>query len=94
MKKNNHKAYPKQKMDKKSLTKLVLSLKKYYWMIALASVLLIVCVVLSILAPQVLKKLTDEITSNAGTQSIDMGKIAYYGLILSLFYVASAICSY
>lgn len=94
MRRGNHNVNPKQKMDKQSLLKLIRSLKKYYWKIALAGALLIVCVVLSIFAPQVLKKLTDEITNNAGTMSIDMGVITYYGCILVAFYVTSAICSY
>lgn len=63
-------------------------------MIALSFLFTAVSVVISVLAPQWLSKLTDEITENAATKSIDMGKILNFAIVLIAFYSTNAICHF
>ncbi len=70
------------------------SLKKYYPQIIISSICLIISVVCAILAPQWLSKLTNHITENAGTQSINMQKILELGIVLIVFYSVDALLNY
>ncbi len=79
---------------KGSLKKLFKALKPYSFIIALSFLFTIVSVVVSVLAPNVLSDLTDEITKNAGTKSIDMKKILDFGIVLIAFYATNAICHF
>ena len=79
---------------KDSLVKLVKNLKPYYLPIILSSICILIGVVLSIMAPQWLSKLTNTITDGAASFSIDMKQIAKLGIILACFYVGNAIFTY
>lgn len=78
--------------EKGNLKKLLKALKPYSFQIALAFLFTCVSVVIGVLAPQWLKKLTDEITENEATMSIDMGKIFDFGIVLVAFYATNALC--
>ena len=80
--------------NKDSLVKLVKNLKPYYLPIILSSICILIGVVLSIMAPQWLSKLTNTITDGAASFSIDMNQIAKLGIILACFYVGNAIFTY
>ena len=80
--------------NKDSLVKLVKNLKPYYLPIILSSICILIGVVLSIMAPQWLSKLTNTITDGAASFSIDMKQIAKLGIILACFYVGNAIFTY
>ena len=80
--------------NKDSLGKLVKNLKPYYLPIILSSICILIGVVLSIMAPQWLSKLTNTITDGAASFSIDMKQIAKLGIILACFYVGNAIFTY
>lgn len=86
------------KADRKAYAKTIKgvlkTMKGYWWPIILSSVLLIIGVIVSILAPQFLKVLTDEIANHAGTHDIDLDKVAYYGIILAVMYAASFALTY
>ena len=53
-----------------------------------------VSVVISVLAPQWLSKLTDEITEHAATRTIDMKKILDFAIVLIAFYATNALCHF
>ena len=78
-----------------AILRIVKTSRKYWpWMI-IAMILTIGFVVLSLLAPQYLKDLTDALTDPASLQGgIDMGKVAQVCGILLGFYVAIALISY
>ena len=80
--------------NKDSLVKLVKNLKPYYLPIILSSICILIGVVLSIMAPQWLSKLTNTITEGTASFSIDMKQIAKLGIILACFYVGNAIFTY
>ena len=85
----------KQKSNlKPNLKKMLKSMKKYYLPIIISSIFTIVSVVLSILAPQYLSKLTDTITAGAGTQNINLQKICDLGIVLIVFYSLNAFFSF
>ncbi len=79
---------------KKDLFLFFKSLKKYYPFIIIASLLTMVSVVVSIIAPQYLSKLTDEMANNGYTNSIDMDVIYHYVIILSIMYGVSILASF
>ncbi len=84
-----------EKVDfKSSMKKLIKSLKKYYLQIIISTICTSISVVLSILAPGWLSKLTNTIVDGAATQSIEMSKILYYAVILIVFYVSNAILNF
>lgn len=78
----------------KSYKALFKSLSPYFGQIALSAVFIIISTVLSILAPQWLSKLTDEITAHAGTHSIDLKRITNLAIVLVVFYASNALCNY
>lgn len=89
---------PSEKMSfenmKKSLSQLAVSMKKYLPALILCLLFIIAYVVISVISPSVLSDLTDVITTGSTSQSIDMDKIAHYGIILAVFYVVSAFCNF
>ena len=80
--------------NKDNLVKLAKNLKPYYLPIILSGICILIGVVLSIIAPQWLSKLTNTITEGAARFSIDMNQIAKLGIILVCFYVGNAIFTY
>lgn len=87
---NNRKKVPL----KKNLKRLILSFKKYFLPILISLIAIIGSVVLSVYAPQILKKLTDTIANGQIGQNIDMSLIAKYGIILIIMYVSNALLTY
>jgi ATP-binding cassette subfamily B protein len=78
----------------KSVKKLFGSSKKYQGYFIFSSILLVASVVFSIISPSYLKELTDEISNNAVSKTIDMDLIMRLALLLISFYAISAIASY
>ncbi len=90
-----HPSLNKQKVDmKKNVGLLIKSFKRYYAQIILSFLCIAISVVLSILAPQYLSDLTNEITQNAGLKAIHMDKILRISIILITFYVSNAILTF
>lgn len=89
---------PLEKMSfenmKKSLSQLAVSMKKYLPALILCLLFIIAYVVISVISPSVLSDLTNVITKGSTSQSIDMDKIAHYGIILAVLYVVSAFCNF
>lgn len=89
---------PLEKMSfenmKKSLSQLAVSMKKYLPALILCLLFIIAYVVIFVISPSVLSDLTDVITTGSTSQSIDMDKIAHYGIILAVLYVVSAFCNF
>jgi len=84
----------KEKITKKDLKKLFKSLKPYFIFILVAMIFIITSVVLSILAPQYLSDLTNEMANNAISKSIDVDKIWHIATILIIFYAIIGFCSF
>lgn len=70
------------------------SMKKYLPLLIIAMILLIGSVIISVLAPDQLKKLTDIINQGAANKNINMNDVTKFGLILVSMYVISAICTF
>ncbi len=86
---------PNHKVDlKKNIAKLFKSFKKFYLQIFVSFICIAISVVISIIAPQFLSDLTDEITQNAGARAIHMDKILNISIILITFYVSNALLSF
>jgi len=88
---NNFNSAENRKGD---IKKLIIAIKPYYFKIALVFVFIVISSVLSVLAPQWLSKLTNEIADNAATRTIDMQKIMNFAIVLIVFYACNAICHY
>ena len=84
----------KEKITKADFKKLLKSIRPYYPFILLAMVFIITSVVLSILAPQYLSDLTNEMANNAISKSIDLDKIWNIAIILIIFYLLIGFCSF
>lgn len=84
----------KEKITKADFKKLLKSIRPYYPFILLAMVFIITSVVLSILAPQYLSDLTNEMANNAISKSIDLDKIWNIAKILIIFYLLIGFCSF
>ncbi len=82
------------KMTKKDLAILVKSLKSYIPWILVAMIFIIISVTLSIIAPQYLSDLTNEIANNSISASIDIDLIWSISKILITFYIIIAITSF
>lgn len=82
-------------MEKKgNLKDLLLALKPYAPKIALSFLFIAISTVLSVLAPQWLSKLTNEINEHAATRNIDLDKILNIAVVLITFYSSNALCNY
>lgn len=82
----------KPKNFKKSYKMLIGSLKGFYTVIIIALALAVASTTFNILSPNIIKKLGTTII--VGGTSIDMAKIAYYGIILIVMYVLSGIFNF
>lgn len=93
------KSFNKKEKIKTEDLKLILanisaSMKKYLPLLIIALFLLIGSVIISVLAPDQLKKLTDIINQGAANKNINMADVKKFGLILISMYVISAICTF
>ena len=79
---------------KGSIKHLFKAMKPYAPGIILAFIFIAASAVLSVLAPQWVRKLTNEIADHAASHTIDMGKIADIGIVLVIFYLSNAISHY
>ena len=79
---------------KGNLKKLLKALKPYSLWICIAFLFTAVSVVISVLAPQWLSKLTDEITEHAAMRNIDMKLILNIAIVLIVFYATNALCHF
>lgn len=82
------------KNNKGNMKELLLALKPYSLKIFTSFIFIAVATVVSVLAPQWLSKLTNEISEHALTRDIDMAKILNIGIVLITFYGCNALCNY
>ena len=78
----------------KNIAKLALFMKRYIWPILISLIFTIGATVLSIFAPQILSDLVDVIAVGIGGSLIDMTELARFAVILIIFYVCNALCTY
>ena len=81
----------------KNIKKLLLFMRPYYIPVALSLIFTVGSTLLSIFAPQVLSDLVNVITAgitSVPARPVDMGKLAHFAVILIIFYVSNAICTY
>lgn len=90
----HHKPMEKKKVSKDTYKKLFKTLKPYIIPISISMIFIITSVVLSILAPQYLKDLTNEIQNSSVSKSIDIDKVWDLGTIMIIFYVLNAILAF
>ena len=76
---------------KGNLGKLLKAMKPYSVWLCFAFLFTAVSVVISVIAPQWLSKLTDEITEHAAMRNIDMKAILNIAIVLIVFYSANAL---
>ena len=79
---------------KGNIRKLFKALKPYLPLILISCLFTSISVVVAILAPQWLSKLTDEIAYNVATKTIDMRKILNFAIVLIAFYVTNLVCHF
>lgn len=82
---------------KKSLLQIGASMKKYYGWMAAAFIAVVLSVLISIYAPQVLRDLTDEITKLNGSgvdNDTALARITRFGWELVIFYAANFVLSF
>lgn len=82
------------KTKRGDILKLARALKPYAPAIFLSFLFICVSTVLSVLAPQWLSKLTNEISEHAATRTIDLQKIMNFAIVLVTFYGCNALCNY
>lgn len=95
MRRNPHAARERVTIAEKKaiMVKISKALKKYLPIVITAMLLLVVSVVVAVLAPSVMKKLTDTITDGSAMKDIDLNAVTRFGLTLVIMYVLSALCS-
>ena len=79
---------------KASLKKIAIKAKRFALPIFIAAFFVLGTVVLSVVAPQYLKIMTNEITDHAATKDINLETVANIGFILAAIYISSAVMSY
>ncbi len=84
----------KKKVNKDSYSNLIKSLKPYLIPILISMIFVIASVVLSILAPQVLKDLTNQIQSGSATGSVNLDKVWSLATTMIIMYVANAVMAF
>ena len=85
-------ATAKPKNFKKSIKSLLVSLKKYRFIVILALAFAVASTTFNIAAPEIIKQIGEVIVkANSLNVAIDMSKIAYYGIILICMYILSAL---
>lgn len=80
--------------DKKSMQKYLSSTKRFLPFFIIASLLLLTSVVLQILSPQYLSKMTDLIALGGNGTKIDMDQVTHYLIILVCLYASYIITNY
>ena len=80
----------------KNITKLAAYMRRYLVPIAVSLIFTVAATVISIYAPQVLSDLVDVITGGITMTgvNIDMTELARFAIILIVFYVCNALCTY
>ena len=86
--------FEKGKLNKEFFKTSYASIRRFMPLIILASIFLVAGVVIEIIAPQYLKKLTDTIADGGLERNIDMGLVTEYGTILIILYSSFAVLSY
>lgn len=84
----------KDKNIKRSLTNISKDLKKYYFVLIVAVLLIALSVILQVVAPQYLKDLTNEISNNAASKTIDLDKVSNIGILLIVLYIITVLSIY
>lgn len=85
---------PTKEEMKKAFKNILGTSKNFYIAILVAAIFILCGVVISIIAPQFLSTLTNEIADNAQTKSINMDVITKNGIILACLYFCSALLTY
>ncbi len=88
----NNMTTAKAKNFKKSFKQLFLSLKGFYKAIIFALAFAVASTTFNIVAPTIIKELGTVII--LGGKTIDMGKVAYYGIVLICLYAGNAILNF
>ncbi len=78
----------------KNIKRLIIFMRPYYPPIVISLVFTAASTVISIFAPQVLSDLVNVITASFGGSPIDMGELGRFAVILIVFYVCNALCTY
>lgn len=90
----NFNSVSSEKSKKGNIKHLLKALKPYFPQIICSFLCITISTVLSVLAPQWVSKLTNEINDNALKHAINLEKIANFGIVLIVFYSCNAICNY
>ena len=92
---NRQSAAPLKKGEfKKNIGKLVAFMRPYYIPILVSLVFTVGATLLSIFAPQILSDLVNVITASFGGSPIDMNELGRFAVILIVFYVSNALCTF
>ena len=92
---NRQSAAPLKKGEfKKNIGKLVAFMRPYYIPILISLVFTVGATLLSIFAPQILSDLVNVITASFGGSPIDMNELERFAVILIVFYVSNALCTF
>ena len=79
----------KAKDFKKSMKSLLKYIRPFRVLIIVSMVLAVLGTVFNIVGPQVIKNMGTIIMQGSAVGHVDMGEIAYYGVILAILYVTS-----
>lgn len=88
-----HEKMAKGEMNK-SLVKIGQSMRRYWPAIFVSFFFIVGYVVIAVIAPNILKDLTNTIVSGAESRTIDMDKISGFGTTLAILYVVSALSNF
>lgn len=88
-----HEKMAKGEMNK-SLVKIGQSMRRYWPAIFVSFFFIIGYVVIAVIAPNILKDLTNTIVSGAESRTIDIDKISSFGTTLAILYVVSALSNF
>lgn len=88
-----HEKMAKGEMNK-SLVKIGQSMRRYWPAIFVSFFFIVGYVVVAVIAPNILKDLTNTIVSGAESRTIDMDKISGFGTTLAILYVVSALSNF
>ncbi len=91
---NKKKNTLKDKNISRSLSNISKGLKKYYFVLIVAIVLIALSVILQVIAPQYLKDLTNEVSNNAASKTIDLEKVSSIGILLIIIYIVTCLAIY
>ncbi len=79
---------------KKTMGQIALSMRKYIPALVLCVILILGYVVISVISPNILSDLTNEIVQGSAKQNINMDNIVHYGILLLCLYLSSALCNF